>query len=76
MNNEEQILDTLKRLLEVQEQVLATQKQAFEMQQRAIASQQTAIRNQLATGRIYRVSLCVFAVGLAVLFYYISHLGR
>ena len=73
MTNDEQILHTLKKMLEVQEQSFATQKQAYENQQKAINAQQTALKYQLATGRIYRISLAVIA---AVLLYFLSHLGR
>ena len=77
MTNEEQILETLKKLLEIQEQVLATQKKAAQVQQVAVDRQQAAIKNQLATGKIYRVSLGVGAVLVGLLLYYVINLiGR
>jgi hypothetical protein len=57
MNNDEQILAALNKLLDLQEQALAIRRQAFESQQEAIANQQKAIKNQVATGFIESRSL-------------------
>ena len=76
MNNEEQVLVTLQKLLEVQEQTLVIQKQAFENQRQAVANQQIALRNQLATGRIYRVTISIVAIIFAGIFYFLFRAWR
>ena len=67
MSNDEQILLTLQKILESHEQSLALQKQA-------IAGQQIAIKNQIATGRIYRIVISVAAVVIALFVYRVFHL--
>ena len=62
MNNEEQILATLNKMLQLQEQSFAIQKQAFENQQQAIAHQQQAIKTQASFKRIY-----VIVIGVATI---------
>jgi len=62
MHDDEQTVAALNKLVALQEQSLALQKQAFEKQQQAIANQQKAIQNQVATGRIYRISLVVLGL--------------
>ena len=76
MSTEEQILATLQKLLETQERTFAIQTQAFESQQKAITSQQIAIKNQLSTGRLYRIALSVVAVLVVLFAYFLFHTSR
>ena len=69
MTNEEQILATLNKILDVQTEVLALQKQSIENQQKAITSAQASIAHQFSTGRLYRISLAILGCLLAFLLY-------
>jgi hypothetical protein len=64
MNNEEQILLALNKLIDLQEQTVSLHRQTIENQQKAIAQAQKAVANQFSTGRIYRISLAVLGVVL------------
>ena len=67
MNNEDQILTTLNKMLQIQEQSLAIQKQAFEQQQLAVAQQKQAIKNQVTFGWTYRIFIIAAVVLVAFL---------
>ncbi len=69
MDNEEQILTALNKMLQLQEQSLAIQKQAFENQQQAIAHQQQAIKNQVNFSRTYRIVILVAVVLIGFLLF-------
>jgi len=76
MNNDEQILAALNKLSALQEQALAIQRKAFESQQEAIANRRKAIRNQVATGRIYRISLAILALLIVAFLFWFFGLWR
>jgi hypothetical protein len=76
MHNDEQILAALNKLSALQEQALAIQRQAFESQQEATANRRKAIRNQVATGRIYRISLVILALLIVAFLFWFFGLWR
>jgi uncharacterized coiled-coil protein SlyX len=69
MNNDEEVLATLKQMLELQRQALANQ-------QRAIAQQQVAIERQAVHLRLYKIALVALAPVIAYLVYVFVGLPR
>jgi uncharacterized membrane protein YukC len=62
MTNDEQILATLTKILEVQQKALANQEQA-------INQQQIAIQRQTAHMRLYKIALITLAPALGYMLY-------
>lgn len=76
MGRDDEILDTLQRMLANQEAALAAQKTALAMQERALANQEESVRQQqlsiqkqLGHIKLYRTVLMVGVPLVAVLVY-------